>query len=104
MFNHHGKNLSKEDILYEQASVGVSILEIEKKGDDWTVVLDSKYNRRIDANTKMQVSGAAKKEVLKMKNLFMELLQIVQMDKHLGELISPVKKILTIFLEVQTKI
>lgn len=27
--------------------------------------LDSKYNRRIDANTKMQVSGAAKKEVLK---------------------------------------
>lgn len=65
MFNHHGKNLSKEDVLYEQASVGVSILEIEKKGDDWTVVLDSKYNRRIDANTKMQVSGAAKKEVLK---------------------------------------
>ncbi|EOW2705314.1 PhoX family phosphatase [Campylobacter jejuni] len=65
MFNHHGKNLSKEDILYEQASVGVSILEIEKKGEDWTVVLDSKYNRRIDANTKMQVSGAAKKEVLK---------------------------------------
>lgn len=61
MFNHHGKNLSKEDVLYEQASVGVSILEIEKKGDDWTVVLDSKYNRRIDANTKMQVSGAAKK-------------------------------------------
>lgn len=65
MFNHHGKNLSKEDVLYEQASVGVSILEIKKKGDDWTVVLDSKYNRRIDANTKMQVSGAAKKEVLK---------------------------------------
>ncbi|EAL0657631.1 PhoX family phosphatase [Campylobacter jejuni] len=65
MFNHHGKNLSKEDVLYEQASVGVSILEIEKKGDDWIVVLDSKYNRRIDANTKMQVSGAAKKEVLK---------------------------------------
>lgn len=31
IFNHHGKNLSKEDILYEQASVGVSILEIEKK-------------------------------------------------------------------------
>lgn len=32
-----------------------------------------------------------------MKNLFMELLQIVQMDKHLGELISPVKKILKNF-------
>jgi len=65
MFNHQGKNLSKEDILYEQASVGVSVFEIEKKGNDWAVVLDSKYNRRIDANTKMEVSGAAKKEVLK---------------------------------------
>lgn len=68
MFNHHGKNLSKEDILYEQASVGVSIVEIEKKGDDWAVVLDSKYNRRIDANTKMQVGGGAKKAVLKNQN------------------------------------
>lgn len=67
MFNHQGKNLSKEDILYEQASVGVSVFEIEKNGDDWRVVLDSKYNRRIDANTKMEVSGIAKKEVLKDK-------------------------------------
>ncbi|MBM0260920.1 hypothetical protein JNW89_34055 [Micromonospora sp. 4G55] len=31
MFNHHGKNLSKEDILYEQASVGVSNLRNRKK-------------------------------------------------------------------------
>ncbi|MGI7210811.1 PhoX family protein [Campylobacter coli] len=67
MFNHQGKNLSKEDVLYEQASVGVSVLEIQKKGNEWAVVLDSKYNRRIDANTKMEVSGAAKKEVLKDK-------------------------------------
>ncbi len=62
MFNHQGKNLSKEDVLYEQASVGVSVLEIQKKGNEWAVVLDSKYNRRIDANTKMEVSGAAKKK------------------------------------------
>lgn len=65
MFKHHGKNLSKEDILYEQASVGVSIFEIEKNNTGWSVVLDSKYNRRIDANTKTKVSGIAKKEVLK---------------------------------------
>lgn len=44
--------------------MGVSILEIEKKMMIG-LFLDSKYNRRIDANTKMQVSGAAKKEVLK---------------------------------------
>ncbi len=31
MFNHQGKNLSKEDVLYEQASVGVSVLEIQKR-------------------------------------------------------------------------
>lgn len=67
MFRHHGKNLSKNDVLYEQASLGVSIVEVEKKGDYYEVVLDSKYNRRIDANTKMRVSGGAKKSVLKGK-------------------------------------
>ncbi|MPV82802.1 PhoX family protein [Campylobacter hepaticus] len=64
MFNHQGKNLNKEDVLYEQASVGVSIFEIQKNINDWTVVLDSKYNRRIDANTKIKVSGSAKLAVL----------------------------------------
>lgn len=44
--------------------MGVSILEIEKKMMIG-LFLDSKYNRRIDVNTKMQVSGVAKKEVLK---------------------------------------
>lgn len=62
IFNHHGKNLSKEDIfLYEQASVGVSILEIEKKMMI-ELFLDSKYNHRIDVNTKMQVSEQLKKK------------------------------------------
>lgn len=27
MFNHQGKELSKEDVLYEQKSLGVSIIE-----------------------------------------------------------------------------
>ena len=64
MFNHQGKKLSKEDVLYEQNSVGVSIFEIEKKGDFYSVVLDSKYNRRITAHSKIAVSGDAKKAVL----------------------------------------
>ncbi|EQB2448524.1 PhoX family protein [Campylobacter jejuni] len=56
MFNHHGKNLSKEDILYEQASVGVSILEIEKKGDDemnefiYKFVSKHKYKKGADTS------------------------------------------------------
>lgn len=64
MFNHQGKDLTLDDVLYEQASLGVSILEIQKEKDQWSVVLDSKYNRRIDANTKMSVSGLAKQQVL----------------------------------------
>ncbi|MBF7048245.1 PhoX family phosphatase [Campylobacter volucris] len=64
MFNHQGKDLTLDDVLYEQASLGVSILEIQKEKDQWSVVLDSKYNRRIDANTKMSVSGPAKQQVL----------------------------------------
>lgn len=56
MFNHHGKNLSKEDILYEQASVGVSILEIEKKGDDemnefiYKFISKHKYKKGVDTS------------------------------------------------------
>lgn len=65
MFNHNGKNLTKDDVAYEQASLGVSIIEIEQKDVVWSVVKDSKYNRRIDANTKMSVSGEAKKAVLR---------------------------------------
>ncbi|MCR6572715.1 PhoX family protein [Campylobacter insulaenigrae] len=65
MFNHQGKELSKEDVLYEQKSLGVSIIEVQKKGDTWELVEDSKFNRRIDAHTKMKVSGEAKNEVLK---------------------------------------
>ncbi|MCV3424750.1 PhoX family protein [Campylobacter sp. IFREMER_LSEM_CL1085] len=68
MFKHQGKNLSLDDILYEQANLGVSIFEIKKEKDQWSVVLDSKYNRRIDANTKMSVSGPAKQQVLQNEN------------------------------------
>lgn len=64
MFKHNGKNLSKDDMLYEQNSLGVSIFEIEKRGNFYSVVLDSKYNRRITAHTKIAVSGPAKSSVL----------------------------------------
>ncbi|WP_096028630.1 PhoX family protein [Campylobacter lanienae] len=61
MFNHHGKNMSLDDVKYEQNSVGVSIFEIAKNSDgDYSVVLDSPYNRRITANTKMEIQGPAR--------------------------------------------
>lgn len=61
MFNHHGKNMSLDDVKYEQNSVGVSIFEIARDSDgDYSVVLDSPYNRRITANTIMQIQGPAR--------------------------------------------
>ena len=61
MFNHHGKNMSLDDVKYEQNSVGVSIFEIARDSDgDYSVVLDSPYNRRITANTKMEIQGPAR--------------------------------------------
>ena len=61
MFNHHGKNMSLDDVKYEQNSVGVSIFEIARNSDgDYSVVLDSPYNRRITANTKMDIQGPAR--------------------------------------------
>ncbi|VEJ52572.1 TAT (twin-arginine translocation) pathway signal sequence domain protein [Campylobacter insulaenigrae] len=104
MFNHQGKELSKEDVLYEQKSLGVSIIEVQKKGDTWELVEDSKFNRRIDAHTKMKVSGKAKNEVLKGQKFVYGTLNNCSNGKILGELILPVKKILMIFLVVLMKI
>lgn len=65
MFNHEGKNISLNDIKYMQNSVGVSIFELEKtKSGYYEIVLDSKFNRRITAHTKMQISGYAKNNAL----------------------------------------
>ncbi len=41
----------------EMSAVGVTVVEIEKDGDNWRVVEESPYNRRITANTPMTVDG-----------------------------------------------
>lgn len=61
MFNHQGKNMSLDDVRYEQNSIGVSIFEISKNKDGYySIVLDSPYNRRITANTEMEIQGPAR--------------------------------------------
>lgn len=66
LFDHQGKMLTADDVKKAQAAHGVSILEIEKKGARWSVVVDSSYNRRITANTRMELTGpAAGHELLK---------------------------------------
>lgn len=61
MFTHNGKNMSKNDIFYQQNSLGVSIIKIKRdKSNFYKYELDSKYNRRININTPMQLTGYAK--------------------------------------------
>lgn len=48
-----GPERSKENIDLERLEVGGSLLEIKKSKGQWSVVKDSKYNRRIDATTEI---------------------------------------------------
>ena len=54
------EDMTAELVDIEMAAHGVSIVEIAREGEDWRVVLDSPYNRRISpANTEMKVDGPA---------------------------------------------
>jgi hypothetical protein len=51
--------LTKEQVDIELAAHGGTIVEIGKVNGKWRVVLDSRYNRRITANTEMALTGPA---------------------------------------------
>lgn len=51
--------LSKEQVDVEMAAHGGSIVEIRKVDGKWAVVKDGALNRRITANTEMQIAGPA---------------------------------------------
>ncbi|KAA9383454.1 PhoX family phosphatase [Neorhizobium galegae] len=51
--------LSREQVDVEMAAHGGTIVEIRKIGGKWQVVTDGKYNRRITANTPMEITGPA---------------------------------------------
>jgi secreted PhoX family phosphatase len=54
------EDMTAELVDIEIAAHGVSVVEIKRDGEDWGVVLDSPYNRRITpANTEMTVDGPA---------------------------------------------
>ncbi|MFM9841803.1 MAG: PhoX family protein [Dongiaceae bacterium] len=54
-----GKTISKEHADVSLASVGHSVIEIEKKDGQWRVVEGSQYGRRISALTPMTITGPA---------------------------------------------
>ncbi len=51
--------LTREQVDIEIAAHGGSIVEIRKEGGKWQVVRDGKLNRRITADTPMQITGPA---------------------------------------------
>jgi secreted PhoX family phosphatase len=53
------KTLSKEQVDIEIAAHGGTVVEIRKDGGKWQVVRDGKLNRRITADTPMEITGPA---------------------------------------------
>ncbi|RVU33685.1 PhoX family phosphatase [Hwanghaeella grinnelliae] len=49
-----------DDVRKSKAAHGVSIIEVEQKDGRWSIVVDSPYNRRITADTPMEITGPAR--------------------------------------------
>ncbi len=49
-----------DDVRKGKAAHGVSVVEIVEKGNRWSIITDSPFNRRITADTPMAISGPAR--------------------------------------------
>jgi secreted PhoX family phosphatase len=49
--------LPADDVRKGKAAHGVSVIEIANSGGNWSLVKDSKYNRRITADAPMEITG-----------------------------------------------
>ncbi|MUK50521.1 PhoX family protein [Aliivibrio fischeri] len=68
LFAHQGKEMTADDVAKAQAAVGITIVEIVRKNGQWMMDSAGKANRRITANTEMEVTGpAAGHDLLKTK-------------------------------------
>ncbi|ROM73867.1 transcriptional initiation protein Tat [Pseudomonas brassicacearum] len=59
LFAHGGQPQSAEDVHKAQASEGVSVIEVRRRGGQWQFVQESRYNRRIHGNTPIRLRGPA---------------------------------------------
>ena len=59
LYPHGGSPASAQEVHKAQATEGVSVIEIQRKGDGWQFVQGSPFNRRIHANTQIRLSGPA---------------------------------------------
>ena len=55
-----GKPRNADDVRKGKAGHGVSVVEIAEIDGRWSIVLDSPYNRRITADTPMEITGPAR--------------------------------------------
>lgn len=62
MFGNRDSGLpeSADDVNKGKAAHGISIIEVEQKNDQWSLVKDSKFNRRITPDTPMAITGPAR--------------------------------------------
>ncbi|HEU4352333.1 MAG TPA: PhoX family phosphatase [Burkholderiales bacterium] len=58
-FPGNPKQLSREQVEVQMAAQGFSVVEIAKEANQWRIVKDSRYNRRISTNAPMRISGPA---------------------------------------------
>ena len=59
LFDHKGESMTADDVKKAQNAHGVSVFEIKKTSKGWEVDRSGKLNRRITANTPMQLTGPA---------------------------------------------
>lgn len=64
MFEHQGHKMTAADVQYAQAAHGVSVMTLTKQAQGWRFDKNGRFNRRIDANTPMRISGPAKGHAL----------------------------------------
>ncbi len=59
-----GKPETADDVRKGKAGHGVSVVEIAQRGGRWAIVRDSPFNRRITADTPMEIAGPARGHAL----------------------------------------
>lgn len=64
LFKDGVANWNLDKVRKGQNAMGISVIEVKKEGDSWTVVRPSAFARRITVNTPMKLTGPAKHHAL----------------------------------------
>ncbi len=52
-------NVTREQVDISMAAVGMTVVEVQRVSGHWRVMIDSRFNRRITAMTRIRISGPA---------------------------------------------